>query len=138
MLSRGYLEERFVKSTDNTHCPFELRPVRRTVKNIRILRPVTIVLPIVFLVSGMPREARAATAAATYAAQSSYKARPVVYGLPDSRISYTFLTVPVLRTDIRSADLCMDMPISENDTQLFAKSCVSLSEYAGVIHKTER
>ena len=51
--------------------------------------------------------------------------------------SYTFLTVPVLRTDLRSGNLCMDMPISENDTQLFAKSCVSLSEYEGSIHKSD-
>ena len=69
---------------------------------------------------------------ACYAADAG----PLVYGLPDSRISYTFLTVPVLRTDLRSADLCMDISITENDTQLFAKSCVSLSEYAGAIHKT--
>ena len=52
--------------------------------------------------------------------------RHAVYGSSVLCVSYTFLMVPVLRTDLRSANLCMDMSITENDTQLFAKSCVSL------------
>ena len=63
------------------------------------------------------------------------KSRPSVYESSVLCDSYTFLLVRVLKKASASSDLCMNISISKNDTQLFPKSCVSFSDYAGAIHK---
>ena len=60
----------------------ELLPVKRTVKNHKIFATSNTIVTGCFYGYGLPREARAATAATTKAALSSYKARLVGWQTP--------------------------------------------------------
>ena len=60
----------------------ELLPVKRTMKNHKIFATSNTIVTGCFYGYGLPREARAATAATTQAALSSYKARLIGWQTP--------------------------------------------------------
>ena len=113
----------------------EQLPAKRTVKNHKISATSNNYVAGCFCGCGLAVQ-QMKPRCITKAGLLCIERRPAVYESSVLCFSYTYLPVAVLRTDLRSVNLCMDISNSKNDTQLFAKTCVSLSEYAGAIHKT--